>query len=432
MFESVRNRTFSRNGRIVRRLVQSCQELLSERGDTSGASHATSTLELYAQLDAAGQAQFFDALLAEFSPDPAVLLNAAQAYAAEPSAAHLERLSIASEPPRQELLRRLNRATGGTRTILHMRERLLALIPEHRELEAVDWDFRHLLGSWFNPGFLQIVRVDWRTPAYVLEQIIEHDAVHAIRGWDDLRRRLESDRRCFAFFHPALPDEPLVFVEVALTDAMPASVQPLLDLAKTSRDPAKASTAVFYSINNCQPGLRGVSLGTFLIKSVVDMLSREFPRLRSFCTLSPIPGFARWLATQLQARHTMPRKIAAALDAVSGLPRSAAAFSLDVEHATAQHGPYEPALVALCATYLLQHGPAGEATLDPVARFHLYNGAKLERIDFLADTSKKGVRESLGLMVNYTYDPDTITANHDKFVRGEVVASRKVRSAALE
>ena len=245
-------------------------------------------------------ARFFMALLTEFSPDPARVLATSKAYAAEPSAANLSQLSIAAEPPRPELLRRLNRAPGGTGTILRMRERLLELKRERTELDAVDWDLRHLLSSWFNPGFLQIVRVDWHTPAYLLEQIIAHEAVHEIRGWNDLRRRLELDRRCFAFFHPALPDEPLIFVEVALMDRMADSVLPLLDTQSTFGDPSRATTAVFYSISNCQPGLRGISLGNFLIKNVVDVLSREFPRLKAFCTLSPVPGFAPWLSAQIK------------------------------------------------------------------------------------------------------------------------------------
>ena len=252
-------------GLRVRRLVASCRKLLSERGEAAGVSLAKITLDLYGELDRSEQARFFCALLAEFSPDPKAVLAAAQAYAAEGSAANLSRLFAVTEPPRQELLRRLNRAPGGTATILRMRERLLEEKRSQRELDAFDADLRHLLSSWFNPGFLQIVRVDWRTPAYLLEQIIAHEAVHEIQGWNDLRRRLDADGRCFAFFHPALPDEPLIFVEVALADRMADKVPPLLDTRSASSDPNRATTAVFYSISNCQPGLRGISLGNFLI-----------------------------------------------------------------------------------------------------------------------------------------------------------------------
>jgi len=436
MFESVQKRAaaVARGGIKLRRLVASCRKLLSERGEAAGVSLARVTLDLYRELDKKDQARFFAALLAEFSPDPMQVLAASQAYAAERSAANLAQLSIAAEPPRQELLRRLNRAPGGTAAILRMRERLLELISEQRELEAVDWDFRHLLSSWFNPGFLQIVRVDWRTPAYLLEQIITHEAVHEIRGWNDLRRRLEADGRCYAFFHPALPDEPLIFVEVALTSRMADAVAPLLDAQSASSDPARATTAVFYSISNCQPGLRGVSLGNFLIKNVVDVLSGEFPRLKTFCTLSPIPGFAAWLQALLKGgddtRHS--KVLTQALQAVAmGLGADVAKSVGDSADAVQRLSALKEPLTQLCATYLLQRAGVGEPARDPVARFHLNNGARLERIDWLADTSRKGLRQSLGLMVNYLYEPKAIEGNHEKFVQGEIVASRQVRSLAL-
>jgi malonyl-CoA decarboxylase len=379
-------------------------------------------------------ARFFAALLADFSPEPGAVLAAAQAYAQDASAANLITLSTVTEPPRQELLRRLNRAPGGTATILRMRERLLELKGEQRELDAVDWDFRHLLSSWFNPGFLQIVRVDWHTPAYLLEQIIVHEAVHEIRGWSDLRRRLEVDGRCFAFFHPALPDEPLIFVEVALMDRMADAVPPLLDTQSASDDPRRATTAVFYSISNCQPGLRGVSLGNFLIKNVVDVLSREFPRLKVFCTLSPVPDFAAWLERQLKggdARQSKP--LMQALKAVTAqLGTDITKIATDPASAVERLAPLKAPLTQLCATYLLHRADAGEPAQDPVARFHLNNGAKLERINWLADASKKGLRQSLGLMVNYLYEPGAIEGNHEKFARGEIVASRHVRGLALD
>ena len=434
MFESVRKgaAAVTPEGRKLRRLVDGCRTLLSERGEAAGVSLARATLDLYAELDKKGQEGFFAALLAEFSPDPVAVLAASQAYAAERSAANLARLSIAAEPPRQELLRRLNRAPGGTASILRMRERLLQLQSGQRELEAVDWDFRHLLSSWFNPGFLQIVRVDWRTPAYLLEQIIAHEAVHEIRGWGDLRRRLEADGRCYAFFHPALPDEPLIFVEVALMNRMADTVAPLLDAQSASNDPGRATTAVFYSISNCQPGLRGVSLGNFLIKNVVDVLSREFPRLKMFCTLSPIPGFVAWLEPLLKGGGAQPRALAQALkQVVDVIGTDVARFTADAANAVERLSPIQGPLTQLCATYLVQRAEVGEPVRDPVARFHLNNGAKLERINWLADTSKKGLRQSLGLMVNYLYESKAIEANHEKFVAGEIVASRQVRSLAI-
>jgi malonyl-CoA decarboxylase len=314
-----------------------------------------------------------------------------------------------------------------------MRERLLELRGEERELDAVDWDMRHLLSSWFNPGFLQIVRVDWRTPAYLLEQIILHEAVHEIQGWNDLHRRLEADGRCFAFFHPALPDEPLIFVEVALVDRMADAVATLLDVRSTSNDPNRASTAVFYSISNCQPGLRGVSLGNFLIKSVVDVLSQQFPRLKVFCTLSPIPGFVAWLGPLLKEPDAERQKpLAKALKAVAKeLGADIAKIAGDPKAAVERLASLQAPLTQLCATYLLQGSDGTEPVQDPVARFHLNNGANLERINWLADLSRKGLRESLGLMVNYLYVPRAIQSNHEKFVRGEIVASRRVRVLAL-
>ena len=435
MFESVRKgaAAIAPDRHKLRRVVTSCRKLLSERGEAAGVSLARVTLDLYAALDKRGQEQFFAALLDEFSPDPMRVLAASQAYAKEQSAANLAQLSVAAEPPRQELLRRLNRAPGGTATILRMRERLLELTHAHRELEAVDWDFRHLLSSWFNPGFLQIVRVDWRTPAYLLEQIIAHEAVHEIRGWNDLRRRLEADGRCFAFFHPALPDEPLIFVEVALMDTMAAAVAPLLDARPASSDPSRATTAIFYSISNCQPGLRGVSLGNFLIKNVVDVLSRECPRLKVFCTLSPVPGFAAWLEPLLKGGdNERVTALTPALKAVAAeLGTDLSKVASDPASAGERLARLKVPLTQLCATYLSQSVAVGEPALDPVARFHLNNGAKLERINWMANTSRKGLRESLGVMVNYLYEPRAIEGNHEKFVQGKIVASRQVRSLAL-
>ncbi len=435
MFEGVQTRAaaLARDGLKVRRLVGSCKKLLSERGEAAGVSLAQITLDLYEKLDKKEQAKFFGLLRSEFSPDPDKVLAAATAYAQEPTAAHLARLCISAEPPRQELLRRLNRVPGGTAAILRLRERLLELKREQPELDAVDWDLHHLLSSWFNPGFLQILRVDWRTPAYLLEQIIAHEAVHEIRGWNDLRRRLESDRRCFAFFHPALANEPLIFVEIALMDRMADAVGSLLDAQLAAGDSSGATTAVFYSISNCQPGLRGVSLGNFLIKNVVEVLSKEFPRLKVFCTLSPIPGFTSWLSAQLrQGEVAQPKALVPDLKAVAAVVGADASKVIGDPECLARLEPLKEPLIRLCATYLLHKGNGSVPNPDPVARFHLHNGARLERINWAADTSKKGLRESLGLMVNYLYEPRDIESNHEKFVRGEVVASRRVRGLALD
>jgi malonyl-CoA decarboxylase len=413
------------------RLVVACKQLLSERGEAAGVSLAQETLALYSALSKDEQHDFFQALKTEFSPDPQQVLAAANAYAAETDSAHLAALTRAAEPPRQELLRRLNRAPGGTRVIVSMRERLLEALPKDRELQQVDDDFHHLLQSWFNPGFLRIARVDWNTPATLLEQLIRHEAVHEIRGWNDLRRRLQGDRRCFAFFHPALPDEPLIFVEVALLTEMPAAIEPLINIDSEATSPADFSLAAFYSISNCQPGLRGVSLGNFLIKQVAGLLAAEFPRVKRFCTLSPIPGFRDWL-----------RRATVAADKTRSFP-TAVHQSLDIVHRTigplldkgvgelraAERARTKCAsdLERLCAAYLLGVGEPGGITRDPVARFHLNNGARMDRLNNEGDLSDKGLKQSLGLMVNYVYDLKTIERNHEKFMGGATEASKQVR-----
>ena len=418
-------------GLPTRQLVQACKQLLSERGEASGVSLARETLALYAALSKEEQAAFFQALKSDFAPDPRRVLATATAYAETPDSQHLSALTHAAEPPRQELLRRLNRAPGGTRVILGMRERLLEALPKDRELQQVDDDFHHLLQSWFNPGFLRIARVDWNTPATLLEQLIRHEAVHEIRGWNDLRRRLQADRRCFAFFHPALPEEPLIFVEVALLEEMPDSIEPLINIDSESKPQKDFHVAAFYSISNCQPGLRGVSLGNFLIKHVAGLLATEFPRVKNFCTLSPIPGFRDWLRRALATPDltaTLPDDLRQSLDRVQSaigplLERSVAELR-------AAERPREKSaddLKRLCAAYLLGIGEPDFVTRDPVARFHLNNGARMDRLNISGDLSDKGLKQSLGLMVNYVYDLKTIERNHQQFVAGKTEASKQVR-----
>ena len=418
-------------GLPTRQLVQACKQLLSERGEASGVSLARETLALYAALSKEEQAAFFQALKSDFAPDPRRVLATATAYAETPDSQHLSALTHAAEPPRQELLRRLNRAPGGTRVILGMRERLLEALPKDRELQQVDDDFHHLLQSWFNPGFLRIARVDWNTPATLLEQLIRHEAVHEIRGWNDLRRRLQADRRCFAFFHPALPEEPLIFVEVALLEEMPDSIEPLINIDSESKPQKDFHVAAFYSISNCQPGLRGVSLGNFLIKHVAGLLATEFPRVKNFCTLSPIPGFRDWLRRALATPDqtaTLPDDLRQSLDRVQRafgplLERS-------VTELRAAERPREKSaadLKRLCAAYLLGIGEPDFVTRDPVARFHLNNGARMDRLNSGGDLSDKGLKQSLGLMVNYVYDLKTIERNHQQFVAGKTEASKQVR-----
>lgn len=420
-----------RDGLRTRKLINRCHKLLTERGEASGVSLAQDTLALYGELTKDEQLAFFQSLKKDFSPNPAVVLAAAKNYAETPDSRHLAALTHAAEPPRQELLRRLNRAPGGTRVIVGMRERLLEALPKDKELRQVDDDFHHLLQSWFNPGFLRIARVDWHTPATLLEQLIRHEAVHEIRGWNDLRRRLQGDRRCFAFFHPALPEEPLIFVEVALLSAMPDAIEPLINIDSDPKAMSEFKLAAFYSISNCQPGLRGVSMGNFLIKQVAGLLAAEFPKVRHFCTLSPIPGFRDWLKRLLADEgSTVP--LSAALRASLEDVRRAIGPLLDksvaeLRSAERPREKFRADIERLCAAYLLGVGESDKVTRDPVARFHLNNGARLDRLNISGDLSDKGLRQSLGMMVNYVYDLKTIERNHEKFVMGEVEASKQVR-----
>jgi malonyl-CoA decarboxylase len=384
--------------------------LLSERGEASGAIIARALQDAMRSLDAEGRLAFYRFLAAGFGPDGDRLRDAAQAYLADSSAKTAANLAEAAEPPRQEMLRRMNMAPGGTAALLAMREELLAHLHREPALKLLDADLKHLFASWFNRGFLQLRRIDWQSPAAVLEKLIAYEAVHEIQGWDDLRRRLAPDRRCFGFFHPALPGEPLIFVEVALVAGLADSVQPLLARNGSGGQAVHplaegADTAIFYSISNCQDGLRGVSFGNFLIKQVVEELRAELPQLTRFSTLSPVPGFRHWLEKRVAAGEE-PDITAAATDG----------WWQDAARAETLRGP----LLRLCATYLTgAAGPKGSA--DPVARFHLSNGARLERINWLGNTAPRGIEESYGIMVNYLYDPMTIEANHEAFAHDGVV-----------
>jgi len=411
--------------RDARHTISMCHALLSERGEVSGARLATDVLAAYQSLEAPALDVFFDLLVDEFSPDPEAVGRAADAYRDDPSQANLIHLQQAVESPRQELFRRFNMAPGATGVLVEMRRQLLRTLGEHPQRTGIDADLAHLFRSWFNRGFLVLQRIDWRTSALVLERLIQYEAVHQIQGWRDLHRRLEADRRCYAFFHPALPDEPLIFIEVALTRGMSAKVQPLLDPDSPVVDPAVADCAIFYSITNCQEGLRGVSFGYFLIKQVAEDLGRAFPRLKTFATLSPIPGFRRWLtlATDTPVGDRMPAELAALLGELDGRD------SLENKTISSQ---MRGELSRLCAYYLL-HAKHGKAPLDPVARFHLANGARLERLNWLGDTSEMGMRRSLALTVNYVYRLADVERNHEAYARDyKVVASHEFERLAKQ
>ena len=461
-----------------RGLLEDCHQLLSARGESNSLVIAARAVDRYRSLAAVDVLRFLDALANGFDPDPARVLGCAEEYARVRSADSLIALGRAAESPRQELLRRLNRAPGATAQIVAMRAMMLAHMRSHPQLRAIDADFHHLLSSWFNPGFLHLTKVDWNSPASLLEKLIHHEAVHRIDGWDDLRRRLAPDRRCFAFFHPALPDEPLIFVEVALLETMPAAIGPLLEREDSSREEngrepnERFRLAAFYSISNCQPGLRGVNLGEFLIKRVAEQLQAEQPGLKVFCTLSPIPGFVSWLGhlesvrsvEAARVRKPVLKELDQALSVLRGrhghdlsasgqqkspgarpaLPVSLAGVedTKTIEAARVHASPASSpglaheswsdedlrTLQRLCALYLLQTSATDERPSDPVARFHLNNGARLERINLRADLSRKGLQESFGLMVNYLYDLNRIEVNHESFANDRVRASRSVLS----
>jgi malonyl-CoA decarboxylase len=404
--------------RRTQALLSLCGALLAERGEYASTALAREALVAWHALDERCQDEFFEVLARTYSPAPEAVVRAATAYQADPSPEHLLQLQDAAEPPRQELFRRLNMAPGGTATLVAMRGVLLKKLKANPGWRPIDADLLHLLRSWFNRGFLRLERIDWRTPAIVLEKLIQYEAVHAIEGWRDLRRRLEDDRRCFAFFHPQLPDEPIIFIEVALTRGMSAQVQPLLDVRSQVSGTLGVDCAMFYSITNCQEGLRGISFGNLLIKQVADDLQRELPRLRRFATLSPIPGFRAWLAKQEFAGAQNKELLARIEDPAWHLGEVPEAL--------------KSLLMRLCAHYLLR-AKQGDDPLDPVARFHLGNGASLERINWLADTSAHGMSRSAGLMVNYAYRLLELEHNHERYFRDHhVAASGAVEKLARE
>ncbi len=405
-------------------LISLGETLLSRRGEATGVALANSLLAGYAAATEENKLAFLTALADMFGPDMLQLskaLDAVRETNSSPDA--VSQLLKAAEPRRQELIRRLNLAPGGTASLVRMREALLAHAANHPQLKYVDSDFVHLFASWFNRGFLVLQKIDWTTPANILEKIIRYEQVHAIRNWDDLRARLAPpDRRCYGFFHPQLVDEPLIFVEVALTREIPASIAPLLDLTRAPIDAKDATTAVFYSISNTQKGLGGISFGNFLIKQVVEEIKRELPNVHTFVTLSPAPNFAGWL--KRQRAENSPLIDDAARSALDALDTPDWFENADVSERI------RAAMLPLAAYYFLEAKNSRGQPVDSVARFHLGNGARLERLNFLGDTSPNGLRQSHGLMVNYLYALGDIESNHEAFAeKGQVAASSAVRKA---
>ena len=402
-------------------LAGHCADLLSSKGEATGVALAARILEGYDGLDAEGRRTFFQSITADYDPDPEAVQAAAGRYGAERSSETLAALLAAAEPRRHELFRRLNLAPDGTRRLVAMRANLLALLADEPEFARIDADFRHMFGSWFNRGFLVMHHIDWNTPAALLEKITAYEAVHEIDSWEELRRRVEpEDRRCFAFFHPSMPDEPLVFVEVALTRAVPGSIQAVLAPERERVAPGEATTAVFYSISNCQQGLKGVSFGAFLIKQVAEDLAHALPKLDTFVTLSPVPGLSRWLAAEAKRDPDLPAARAIALFEAEGW-----------RDEPKREAELKALLLPLAARYFVDARRGDGQPPDPVARFHLGNGAKLLDIHWMGDTSAKGLAQSFGIMANYLYDLDRIEEYHEAYAAvGKVTASRKIRNLA--
>ncbi len=414
------------------RLRRRMQECLDGRGgEVSARLRAAQLGRTYLTLNEQGRARFLTLLAEAFDTDRASVTEAIDAYleASEEQLGEAEhRLRSALIAPRRRLLTQFNELPEGTKFLVDLRAELLGLLPGTPALRALDRDLRELLTTWFDVGFLELQRISWNSPASLLEKLISYEAVHEIESWSDLRNRLETDRRCYAFFHPHMPGEPLIFVEIALVDRMATSIQALLDESTPELPPEEAKTAIFYSISNTQRGLRGISFGSFLIKRVIDDLTRDFPGLRTFATLSPIPGFRRWLDGRIREELDLltERETRALAETGSG--------SLAQLLATPEWWKREPIrralespLMRLCARYLVEERREGRP-LDPVARFHLGNGASIVSLNWGADLSPKGIRQSAGIMVNYGYRQDDIEKNHEAYRgKGEVKTSPAVR-----
>jgi len=417
-----------------------CQQLLSGEGEASGIALSQEILRTYHNMSSEQKLAFYQLLDERFSPDFEKIQTVMARYQSSRSAEDLIALNQVVEAPRQELFRRLNMAPKGTASLVALRADLLKQLRAHPSFKSTDADLKHLLSSWFNRGFLQLSLIDWSSPAEILEKLINYEAVHEIHGWDDLRRRLMKDRRCFAFFHPAMPNEPLIFVEVALVKGLSSNVSNLIDPKATELDPKQADTAIFYSINNTQAGLRGISFGNFLIKQVLTELTKKCPWLKVSSTLSPIPSFRNSLDKWLNSEEITPQhkefdeilerhapllldEVRAQLSTDSNLTDKQCLAALLQNHLNEENTAQGKILTELALSFLTHQNSNGKLT-DPVAMFHLSNGASLERINPHADISEHGKATSYGLMVNYLYDLNTVEVNHEAFVsKGEIKMS---------
>jgi malonyl-CoA decarboxylase len=424
------------------RLIGEIRPLLDESraqrgGEVSARRRAGRIAAIYRSADAGQRAEILNLITREFAPDRGELENAIVAIRAAANDVELSRaearLRIALDAPRAAFLTQFNLLPEGVKFLVDLRADLLEMLPKEPALEVLKVEIDGLLERWFDPGFLELKRITWQSSALILEKLMAYEAVHPIASWSDLRNRLDTDRRCYAFFHPRLPDEPLIFVEIALLKGMPDSVQALLDEKAPAQDLAAADTAIFYSISNTQKGLRGISFGNLLLKRVIEALRGDLPRLRVFATLSPIPGFRRWLDQALaDKRPLLSAADSAKLAAALGHPDPATALAdalaqdewpANARMAEALHEPVEK----LCARYLVQEKSAGQP-LDAVAQFHVNNGAHVSRIFWLADTSPRGLRQSYGVMASYRYALEEVDRNHEQFLQnGRVPAARQVQ-----
>lgn len=405
-------------GTSVQNLLNLCSDLVSHKGVASGLALARQVVMRYENLNEKEKLEFLLTLNQNMGADMDQVKEAARQFVTAPDEKLLKKLSGTIASRRQKLFSRMIMAPNGTQAIVKLRENLLQFLRSNPELKPMDDDLRELLTSWFNPGFLILKKIDWDTEASILEKIIRYEAVHDIENWNDLKKRLAPDRRCFAYFHPSLEDEPLIFVEVALTRGISASIQSIIK--DENIDYEEKDTAIFYSINNCQKGLRKIPLGNFLIKMVVNALAEELPNIKTYSTLSPVPGFATWLNKELNNEKS---------NIINPKERETLDHLKDEKwyHDSAKSQLLKKPLLRLCAHYLVKEKKYGKPK-DAVARFHFGNGAQLHRINWMGNTSAYGIERSFGLMVNYLYDPKQIEKNHEAYVqKGELAVSKSVR-----
>lgn len=413
-----------------RSFAELCDALLSQSGEMSGNRLARGLLSRFSTAEESEKLEFFQMLAERFDINAEHAVRAAQRYSSDKNDKNLAILMDSVEPKRQELFRRLNRVPGATNQLVQMRACLLGMVKKYPELKSIDVDFQRLFRAWFNQGFLVLREIDWHTPANVLEKIIAYEAVHEISNWRELRSRLEPvDRRCFAFFHPAMLDEPLIFVEVALTKESPNGIQQVLEHERAPISEEEATMAVFYSISNCQRGLAGVSFGNFLIKQVAKELSSQVPSLVTFRTLSPVPGFMRWVNQTMESANAEGDLGEQFEQVQAGLHIANRVSQLD-ELEISDHESEQLQLTV--AHFLVNEKRGDNLPMDPVARFHLGNGASLDMVIPGADASKKGLAQSSSAMVSYLYNLDKVEDNHEAYANNQTVIHSSSVGGLLE